>query len=72
MVGTQQCRRARLFVWKQFTLRAGSVNAGEESASFLKKRSKKLWGLRVLTTVVPAPPVSRIFLLFFFKKEVLS
>jgi hypothetical protein len=43
----------------------------KESASFLKKRSKKLSVLRALATPAPKPAVNESFLLLFFKKEAL-
>jgi hypothetical protein len=42
----------------------------EASASFLKKRSKKLLVLRAVATSAPTPAMSKSFLLLFFKKEV--
>jgi hypothetical protein len=45
----------------------------EGSASFFeKKEAKKLLLLGALATPVPTPPISKSFLLLFFKKEVLS
>jgi hypothetical protein len=36
---------------------------------FFEKRTKKLLVLRVVAPALPMPPVSRRFLLLFFKKE---
>jgi hypothetical protein len=44
----------------------------EVRASFLKKRSKKLLVLGAVATPSPRPPVSKSFLLLFFKKEALA
>jgi hypothetical protein len=44
----------------------------EGSASFLKKRSKKLSVLGALARLSPKPPVKESFLLLFFKKEALA
>jgi len=41
----------------------------EGSASFLKKRSKKLLVLRALATPSPTPAVSESFLVTFFQKS---
>jgi len=46
---------------------------GKESASFLKKRSKKLSVLRALARLLPKPAVTEIFFASFFsKKEALT
>jgi hypothetical protein len=47
------------------------MKEGKTSASFFKKRSKKLSVLRALAPARPRPALSKSFLLLFFKKEVL-
>jgi hypothetical protein len=44
----------------------------KESASFLKKRSKKLLVLRALATAEPKPQSKSFFASFFSKKEALA
>jgi hypothetical protein len=41
----------------------------QASASFLKKRSKKLSLLRALATPSPKPPGPKVFLLLFLQKK---
>jgi hypothetical protein len=41
----------------------------QESASFLKKRSKKLLLLRALAPAAPTPTVNESFLVTFFQKS---
>jgi hypothetical protein len=48
--------------------------SAQEGSSFLKKRTKKLlsfWRVRVGSVRFPQAPISKSFLLLFFKKEVL-
>jgi hypothetical protein len=51
--------------------KVGQFGKAKKSASFLKKRSKKLSVLRALAPAGPAPTVNESFLLLFFKKEAL-
>jgi hypothetical protein len=44
----------------------------EESGSFLKKRTKKLFVLWDVASSLPNPPENKSFLLLFFKKEALA
>jgi hypothetical protein len=41
----------------------------QESASFLKKRSKKLLVLRAVAPSAPTPAVNKSFLVTFFQKS---
>jgi hypothetical protein len=48
---------------------ASSNTDQEGSASFLKKRSKKLSVLRALATAASTPARAKVFLLLFFQKK---
>jgi hypothetical protein len=53
-------------------IETGFMSVKESASFFEKKAAKKLLLLGALAAPLPTPPISRSFLVLFFKKELLA